>query len=91
MSSTSGNGLLPIQHQAIIGTNVDLLPIEPLGTNLSEIWIAIQQFSLKKCILKCLQNDSHFVFPSSAELSHTYFHLTQEHRNTAATEINSLQ
>ena len=33
----SGNGLLPVRHQAITWTNAGLLSIVPLGTNLSEI------------------------------------------------------
>ena len=38
----SDSGLLPVQYQAIIWTNVDLLLSDPLGTNLSEILIEIQ-------------------------------------------------
>ena len=37
---------------AIAWTSADLLLIEPLGTNFSEIWIQIQPLSLKKKILK---------------------------------------
>ena len=37
----SGNGLPPVQRQAITRTNADLLSAGPLGTNLSEIWIEI--------------------------------------------------
>ena len=44
----SGNGLLPVQPQAITWTNADLLQIGPLVTNFSEILIEIQTFSLKK-------------------------------------------
>ena len=40
----SDNGLLPIQFQAIINTNVGLLSIGPLGTNFSEFLIKIQNF-----------------------------------------------
>ena len=44
----SDNGLSPGRRQAIIWNNAGLLLIEPLGTNLSEISIGIQTFSLKK-------------------------------------------
>ena len=48
----SDNGLSPIQRQAIIWTNAWLLSIGPLGTNFSEIWIKIQNFTFKKMHLK---------------------------------------
>ena len=38
----SDNGLSPCRRQAIIWMNAGLLLIEPLGTNVSEIIIAIQ-------------------------------------------------
>ena len=44
----SDNGLSPGQRQAIIWNNAELLLIEPLGTNFSEISIGIQTFSFKK-------------------------------------------
>ena len=44
----SDNGLSPGRRQAIIWTNVGILLIGPLGTNVSEILIAIYAFSLKK-------------------------------------------
>ena len=50
----SNNGLSPGWHQAIILTNVGILLIGPLGTNLSKIFIKIHTFSFKKCIWKCL-------------------------------------
>ena len=48
----SDNGLSPGRRQAIIWTNDGNLLIEPLGTNFSEIWSAIQTFSFKKMHLK---------------------------------------
>ena len=48
VSIGSDNGLLPIQHQAIISTNSGLLSIGPLGTNVSEMLIKIQNFSFTK-------------------------------------------
>ena len=48
----SDNGLSPGRRQAIIWTNVGILLIGPLGTNLSDIWIGIQTFSVKKIHLK---------------------------------------
>ena len=48
----SDNGLSPGWHHAIIWTNVGILLIESLGTNVSEILIAIDTFSFKKMHLK---------------------------------------
>ena len=48
----SVNGLSPGWRQAIIWTNVGILLIGPLETNLSEILIEIQTFLLKKICLK---------------------------------------
>ena len=48
----SDNGLLPDRRQAIIWTNAGLLLIGPLGTNFSEILIAILTFSFKKMRFK---------------------------------------
>ena len=48
----SDNGLSPGRRQAIIWANARILLIEPLGTILSEILIAIQTFSFKKMHLK---------------------------------------
>ena len=48
----SNNGLLPVRCQAITWTNADILYTGPLGTNFSEIWIKIKNFSLKKMHLK---------------------------------------
>ena len=50
----SDNGLSPGRRQAIIWTNARLLLIGPLGTNFSEILIAIDTFSFKKMHLKTL-------------------------------------
>ena len=41
---SSGNGLPPVQHQAITCTNDDLLSIEPLRTNFNETLTTIQNF-----------------------------------------------
>ena len=48
----SDNSLSPGRRQAIIRTNAGLMLIELLGTNFSEILIAILIFSLKKMHLK---------------------------------------
>ena len=48
----SDNGLSPDRRQAIIWTNAGILLIGPLGTNFSEILIAILTFSFKKMHLK---------------------------------------
>ena len=44
----SNNGLSPGRHQAIIWTNAGMLLIGALGTNVSEIRIKIDTFSLTK-------------------------------------------
>ena len=44
----SGNDSLPDQRQAFTRTNVDVFSIERIGTDFSEIWIILHQFSLKK-------------------------------------------
>ena len=43
----SDNGLSPVRRQAFTRTNADV-SIGPLETNLIEIWIQIQNFSLMK-------------------------------------------
>ena len=48
----SDYGLSPGRRQAIIWTNAGILLIGPLGTNFSEILIAIETFSFKKMHLK---------------------------------------
>ena len=48
----SDNGLSPERCQSIIWTNAGILLIGPVGTNLNEILIEIQTFSLKKIRLK---------------------------------------
>ena len=48
----SDNGLSPGRRQAIIWTNAGILLIGPLGTNFSEILIAIEIFSFKNIHLK---------------------------------------
>ena len=59
----SDNGLLPIQHQAIIWTNAGLSSIESLGTNVCESLIKIQKFYSQKYTRPYrLQNGGHFVW-----------------------------
>ena len=48
----SGNGLSSGRRQAITWTNVGILLIGPLGTNLSDMLIEIHIFSFKKIHLK---------------------------------------
>ena len=48
----SDNGLSPGRRQAIIWTNAGILLIGTLGTNFSEIFIELPQFSFKKMYLK---------------------------------------
>ena len=49
---SSDNGLSHSRRQAIIGTNVGILLIGPLGTNFSETLTGIPTFSFKKMLLK---------------------------------------
>ena len=49
----SDNGLSPVRRQVIIGTNAGMLFMGNLGTNISDIFIAIGTFSFTKCIWKC--------------------------------------
>ena len=51
---SSGNGLSPIQRQAITWTNVALFSIKLPGTNFSEIQIKIQDCSFIKMHLKIM-------------------------------------
>ena len=67
VSDNMDNDLLPGQRQTIIWTNAEILlhVIGPLETNLSEILIKIQTFSLEKIHFKsCLENGGHFVSDS---------------------------
>ena len=48
----SDNVLSPGRRQAIIQTNDGVLLIEPLGTNVSEMWSEIHTFSFKEMHLK---------------------------------------
>ena len=67
----SGNGLLPVQHQAITWTNAGLLLIGPLGTNFSEIQIKMQLFSFTKMHLN-LSAEKWWPFcPGGDELTHS--------------------
>ena len=50
----SGLGQHWFRRQAITWTNAGLLSIRPLGTNFSEIWIEIQNFSFMEIHLKML-------------------------------------
>ena len=45
-STGSGNGLLPVRHQAITWTSADLFSIGPLGANFSEIWNLVFIFKI---------------------------------------------
>ena len=48
----SSNGLTPGRRRVIIWTQAELLLIEPLGTNVSDILVDIYTFSSKKMLLK---------------------------------------
>ena len=50
----SGNGLTPVRCQATTRSNADLSSIGLLGTNFSDVWIKIEEFSFKKIHLKML-------------------------------------
>ena len=48
ISIGSGNGFLPAWQQAITWSNINLLSSELSVTYSSEIWVKMQNFSLKK-------------------------------------------
>ena len=52
VSITSGKSLSAVRHQAISGTNANLLSIGLVRTNLSEIRFKIYSFSFKEMHLK---------------------------------------
>ena len=62
----SDNGLSPGRRQAIIWTNDGILLIEPLGTNLSEIWSEIQTLSFKEMHLKMSSAKQRLFFVSAS-------------------------
>ena len=67
VSIVSDNGLLPIQRQAIIKINAEILLIGPLGTNFSEILINFQENALvckMVAILSRPQGVKHYVHSS---------------------------
>ena len=63
VSTGSGNGLSPLQRQAITWTNASL-SIGLLGTNFSEILIGILSFSFKKMHLKLSSAYMAFILPT---------------------------
>ena len=69
VSIGSGNGLPPVQCQAITWTNTDSWSIGPLGTNFSEIWIKIQDFSFMKMHFKMLSVKRRPFCPGGDELN----------------------
>ena len=70
ISFGSDNGLSPDGHQVIIWTNAGTLLNEPLGTNLSEISIKLQDFSFMKMHLKISsgKHGGHFVQGEKASI-----------------------
>ena len=51
-TNSPDNGFSPGRCQGIIWTNADILPIGPLGTNFSQILVAIHTFTFKRMHLK---------------------------------------
>ena len=49
-----GNGLSPVQYEAIIWNNANLMSFGPIGTKVIEIWTQIADISFKKMPLKML-------------------------------------
>ena len=75
----SDNGLSPGQRQAIIWTNDGILLIGPLGTNFSEIFIAIETFSFKKKHLKMSSGKMSILSrPQWVKTVHVIFFITQQ-------------
>ena len=69
----SDNSLAPDQRQSITQTSAALLPIGPLGTNLNDIRIEIQNFSFTKMHLKISFAKWCPFCPGEDELMHEYF------------------
>ena len=56
VNTGSGNDLSSLQHQAITRPNIELVSIEPLGTNIIESWIQKQAFLFNNMNLQTLSN-----------------------------------
>ena len=69
VSIGSGNGLSPVQRQAITWTNAGLLSTGPLGTIFHEIWIKIQKLSFMKMHLNLSSAQWRPFCPGGDELS----------------------
>ena len=52
VNTDSGKVLLPVRLQTITWNNANLLLIEPLGTNFSDIWIKIHKLPFTEMFLK---------------------------------------
>ena len=75
------NGSSSIRCKAIIWTNAGLLLIEWLGTNVSEIWMFVDQ--------SCrLQNSGHFSRPHCVECLGFSSHRNRTHKNDMMTSSN---
>ena len=66
----SGNGLLPVQYQAITWTNAALLSIGLLGTISVKLEPWFYHFHLRKCIWKCCLPKWQPICPGGDELSY---------------------
>ena len=69
----SGNGLSPVRRQAITWPNAAILLIGALGTNISEIWIKIQNFSFMKMHPKISSAKRRQFCPGGDELKHFHW------------------
>ena len=68
----SDNGLASDRRQFITQTSAGLFSIGPLGTNFSEIWIYIQNFSFMKMHFKMSSAKWCPFCPGEDELIHEY-------------------
>ena len=85
----SDNGLLPGRHQAIIWTNAEILLIQPLGTNFSEILIGIQTFSFKKMHLKMSSAKWHpFFLGLNVLIEHNLIRSIQKYLNLSNQKVS---
>ena len=66
----SGNGFLPVWHQAIIWINADLLSVWTSGINSSDILMEIRTFFFKKIHLKMSSANDHYFIQALVWLTH---------------------
>ena len=80
LNIVSGNGLSPARRQAITWTNAGLLSMGLMETSVSEIWIGILSFALKKMFLKMSSAKTAEISPRGDEVIGYSYTLSREYR-----------